>query len=71
MYEAFELCRLVEKLPLRIYAIATGGEHRERLVRINWNVPAPCVLTPAYRKSIQNLLRARAAFANVIKQDSI
>lgn len=26
MYEAFELCRLVEKLPLKICAIATWGE---------------------------------------------
>ena len=30
MYEAFELCRLVEKLPLRICAIATWGELRHR-----------------------------------------
>ena len=28
MYEAFELFRLVEKLPLKICAIATWGEYR-------------------------------------------
>ena len=37
MYEAFELCRLVEKLPLKICAIATWGECPRELatVRIN------------------------------------
>ena len=48
MFEAFELCKLVEKLPLKICAIATWGEltlprapretRGNRLsVRINWN----------------------------------
>ena len=36
MYEAFELQKLVEKLPLKICALATWGESHELVIELLW-----------------------------------